>query len=90
MVNFDAETFMQQTVDAPLETEYLLCPEGEYQAIIGDFTFEALEQIDFIYKKGQRAGMPGSMTKFNIPFSIQDDKVKLELGRDTVSRLQAR
>jgi hypothetical protein len=31
---FDAGTFMQQTVDGPLETEYTLCPEGEYLATI--------------------------------------------------------
>lgn len=84
MPNFDPETFMQQTIDAPLETEYALVPEGEYRATIDDFTSEAFEQIDFTYKKGQRAGQPGTMTKFSCPFVIQDDAVKAEMGRDKV------
>lgn len=82
--DFDPDTFMQQTVDAPMETEFRLCPAGEFSAMIGDFTSEAFEVIDFEYKKGTRAGQPGSMTKFNLPFIINDDKAKQELNRDQV------
>lgn len=81
---FNADTFMQQTVDQPLETEYTLVPEGEYQATIDDFTAEALEQIAFNYKQGDRAGTPGVMSKFTIPFVIHDDTVKQTMGRDKV------
>lgn len=84
MNSFDPNSFLQSTVDSPLDTEYMLIPEGEYHAIIDDFDSTALEQIDFTYKKGARAGQPGSMTKFTIPFVIQDDKVKQEMGRDKV------
>jgi hypothetical protein len=79
---FDPETFMSQIIDQPLETEFLMVPQGEYTATIDDFTSEAFEQIHFEYKKGPRAGTPGVMTKFTLPFVIQDDAVKTELGRD--------
>lgn len=81
---FDASTFMQQTVDGPLETEYTLVPEGEYLMTIDDFDEKAFEKIEFEYKKGDKAGTPGTMTKFNVPFVVQDDKVKQELARDKV------
>jgi hypothetical protein len=83
-MTFNPETFMQSTVDAPLSTEYLLVPEGEFVATIDDFDSSAFEQQDFTDKKGAKAGTPGSMTKFNIPFVIQDDKVKQEMSRDKV------
>lgn len=84
MPMFDPDTFMQQVVDHPLETEFVLVPQGEYTATIDDFTSEAFEQIHFDYKKGARAGTPGTMTKFTCPFVIQDEAVKSELGRDKV------
>ena len=81
---FDANEFMQSQMDKPLETEYTLVPIGEYAATIDDFTQEAIEKVDFTYKSGERAGTPGTMIKFTIPFSIQDDRVKRELQRDKV------
>lgn len=84
MAMFDPETFLNQTIDQPLETEFLTVPDGEYTATIDDFTSEAIEQIHFEYKNGPRAGTPGTMTKFSIPFVIQDDAVKAELGRDKI------
>lgn len=85
MSGFDPDTFMQQNVDQPLETEYVLVPQGEYVARIGDFTSDAFERIDFDYKRGARAGTPGVMHKFNCPFIIQDEAVKAELQRDEVT-----
>lgn len=84
MPSFDPELFMSQTVDQPLETEFRLCPEGEFVAMVDDFTKENFEQIDFTYKQGSRAGEPGTMTKFNCPFIINDEKVKAELAREKV------
>jgi hypothetical protein len=83
-MSFDPDTFMQQTVDAPLATEYVLAPQGEYLASIDDFESDAIEQIHFDYKKGPRAGTPGTMTKLTLPFIINDDTVKASLGRDKV------
>lgn len=84
-MSFDPESFMQQTVDAPMATEFLVVPEGEYQAIIGDFDSDAFKSFDFTYKKGPRAGEPGSMTVFNCPFKIQDAALKASMERDEVT-----
>lgn len=84
MPAFDPDTFMLQTVDAPLETEFKICPAGEFPAMIDDFDSSAFEVVDFEYKKGARAGQPGQFTKFSIPFNINDDKCRQELGRDKV------
>jgi hypothetical protein len=84
MSDFDPETFLQQTVDHPLETEFVLIPTGEYLASIDDFDKDAVEQINFTYKQGPRAGQPGIMTKLTLPFVIDNDDVKKELGRDKV------
>lgn len=84
MSDFDPEVFMQQTIDEPLETEFVLIPQGEYVAMIDDFTSEAIEKINFEYKKGARAGTPGSMLKLTLPFVIDDDNVKAILNRPKV------
>lgn len=81
---FDPDTFMQQTVDQPLDTEYFKCPEGEYPAMIGEITSQNFETFDFTYRNGPQAGQPGSMTKLNIPFVINDDKLKAATGRDQI------
>lgn len=81
---FDPEAFMSQTVDQPFETERTLVPEGEYRMAVDDFTSDAVQQIDFTYKKGERAGQPGSFTKFNCPIVILDDKVASDLELDKV------
>lgn len=79
--NFDADAFMQQTVDGPLETEYKLVPQGEYQnAYIGDFDSKA-----FNLREGdsQKTGKPYSFLSFSIPFKISNDaRVMAEIGRD--------
>jgi hypothetical protein len=81
---FDPEQFMHQTVDRPLETEFTMVPQGEYLASIDDFDRDALESIDFTYKRGPNAGSPGNMLKLSLPFVINDDAVRQELGRDKV------
>jgi hypothetical protein len=93
MSNFNADEFMQQTVDGPLETEFKLPPEGEYQNVYTtDFDSKAFELIEFKYKQdgpNRRAGDPGEMLKFNIPFKISNEpRLLAELGRDetTVSK----
>lgn len=87
--SFDPDAFMSQTIDQPLETERTIVPAGEYKATIDDFTRDAFQTITFVYKKGPRAGEEGSFTKFNVPFVIDDDKVKAELGMDKVVCFQS-
>lgn len=82
---FDPEAFMTQTVDAPFETERTICPEGEYRACVDDFNArDAIERFDFTYKKGEKAGQPGTMTKLTLPILILDDKVKADLELEKV------
>jgi hypothetical protein len=83
-MSFDPEQFMRQVVDAPLETEFTMVPQGEYLAAIDDFDRDAIEPIDFTYKRGPNAGSPGRMFKLTLPFIINDEAVKRELGRDKV------
>jgi hypothetical protein len=65
-----------------METEMRLVPPGEYTAMVADFDKTAFEVIDFTYKSGERAGTPGQMTKFTVPFSINDPKIQEALGRE--------
>lgn len=83
-MSFDPDTFMSQTVDQPLATEFTLVPVNEYMAAVDDFDRDAFETVEFEYKKGKLAGTPGKMFKFNCPIVINDDKVRQELGRDKV------
>jgi hypothetical protein len=78
---FDADAFMQQTVDGPLETEYKIVPAGEYQnAYIADYDSKALQLIEGHSDKTNR---DYSFLKFSIPFKISNDpKVLAETGRD--------
>lgn len=85
MSDFDPDDFLQQTVDKPLEVEFTLVPPGEYMATIDDFDKDAMEQVDFTYKKGPRAGTAGTMYKLTLPFVIDDESVKKEMGRDKVT-----
>jgi hypothetical protein len=84
MTTFDPATFMNQTVDEPISADYVLCPEGEYQAMIDDFDENVFRTNEFVYSKGPSAGLPGEMTTFNCPWVIQDDRAKLALNRDKV------
>jgi len=80
---FNAEDFMNMTIDQPLEIERTLVPPGEYKMFVADFTSDAFETFEFEYKRGPNAGQQGSMTKFTCPVTIDDDHVKAELQMDT-------
>lgn len=82
--DFDPNTFLQQNVDGPLATEFTMVAQGEYLASIDDFDADAVEVIDFTYKRGPNSGQPGKMYKLNLPFIINDENVKKSLGRDKV------
>lgn len=80
--SFDPDTFMQQTVDAPMETEYKLVPAGEYQNVfIDDFDSKAFKLIEGTSNKTNK---DYSFLKFSIPFKISNDpRAMQETGRDT-------
>lgn len=84
MNTFDPDAFMETQIDQPLEFEKKLVPAAEYSMIIDDFDSKAFRTSDFEYQKGPKAGQPGSMTVFNIPCVVQDDKVNALMNRDKV------
>ena len=88
-MDFDPDTFMNQTVDQPLSVERTLVPEGEYKGRIGDFTSDAFTTFNFTYKRGPAAGQEGSMHKFNCPIVIDDDKVRAALQMENVMIYQS-
>ena len=80
---FDPDAFMSTTIDQPLETERKLVPEGEYlNLMVDDFTSDAFETFSGEYQKGPNIGQQWSMTKFNCPVIVNDDKVKQFLNTD--------
>lgn len=81
--NFDADAFMQQTVDGPLETVYKLVPAGEYQNVfIDDFDSKSLELVEGTSDKTNK---DYSFLKFSIPFKLTNDpRLLQEFGTDTV------
>lgn len=88
--DFDPDAFMNETIDQPLETDLKLCPPGEYQATIQDFDATALENIEFTYKKGKRAGEDGSMQIFTCPWVISDPRAVAAVGRTDFTTVRQR
>lgn len=76
-MTFDPNVFMQQTVNAQLDTVVQQCPEGEFKAMIDDFDASAFRT--FTSKKTN-----SDFTIFAPPFVIQDPTVAAQLGRDKV------
>ena len=68
---FDADSFMNQTVDAELSTSVEQPPEGDYRAMIGDFTSESGFRT-FTARPGSK-NEGREFTIFQPPFVLQDD-----------------
>jgi hypothetical protein len=79
---FDADAFMNDTVDAPMATTMSSVPDGEYQAVIGDFTSEALKTIEFNDKKNP--GQKTSRQVLEVPYIIQDAALAAKMEREQV------
>lgn len=77
---FDPTSFMQSTVDSVGDTEYVLCPIGEYPAVIDDFDEKAFRQFD--RKEKGTDNIIGATTVFSPGFAIQDPQVLKNLERD--------
>jgi hypothetical protein len=73
---FDADAFMNTQLDEAMATQLSSVPEGEYVAMVGDFDSSAFKTITT--KNGPRAVL-------EIPFPIQDEALKVKLGREQVT-----
>jgi hypothetical protein len=69
---FDADSFMGQSIDAPLDTVIKQVPEGDYRAMIGEFDSEKGFRT-FEVKKQTSKKFGQEMTIFQPPFILQDD-----------------
>jgi hypothetical protein len=81
-IPFDADAFMNATIDEPLATSLQGVPEGEYVAMIGDFDSSAFKTINVTNKQ---TGLSQGRQVLEIPFLIQDDALKAKLGREQIS-----
>jgi hypothetical protein len=77
-MTFDPDAFMAQSIDAQMDTQRLLCPEGDFRAMLDDFEAEKAFRT-FTSAKNNK-----DYTVFSPPFVIQDDKVAADLGQDKV------
>lgn len=82
-MTFDADAFMNTTVDEPMATQLSSVPEGEYVAMIGDFTSEAFKTITF---KDKKTGADVSRQILEVPFNIDDAALEAHLGRKPTHR----
>jgi len=69
--NFDAESFLNQTVDAPLADEPVLVPPGEYEAVI--------DRVGARQPRDNDAGI-----NVSILWEITDDALRAELDRPKI------
>lgn len=74
---FDAERFMNSALDAPNDAVYVVCPAGEYLALI-----DKVDKPRAIESQKN----PGQVSyALDITWNIQDDKVKADLGREKLT-----
>lgn len=79
---FDLDNFVNSAVDAPMDTEYPVCPEGEF-AFILDGNPEQLK-VENISGVSQRTGNAYDFHQMSLLALCQDDKVRADMGRDKV------
>lgn len=77
---FDPDAFMNANVDAPMSTQMLLTPEGEYSAMVDDFDSSALRTVTFTDKNGAQQ----ERKVLSIPYVLNDPALQAKLGRDRV------
>lgn len=73
MSTFDADAFMQETVDAEMDTVVLPCPPGTYSAQIEDIKVREIES------NGEKR------YPMDVIYNVLDDAVRNELGREKVT-----
>lgn len=69
--NFDAQAFLQQTVEAPLASEPVLITPGEYEAVIDKVGARAPKDND-------------SGVNVQISWEILDEELKAQMGRPKI------
>jgi hypothetical protein len=78
---FDADAFMNSTIDEPMATALSSVPDGEYTAMVGDFDSSAFKTIEYTDQKSQ---LPVKRQVLEVPFVVDDEALKAKLGREQV------
>jgi hypothetical protein len=73
---FDADKFMQTNITGPSSTTVLICPEGEFKAVVDDGD-KAITARSFPGKDGK-----SDSHQMQVLFSILDDAAKAAVKRD--------
>jgi hypothetical protein len=79
---FDADAFMNATVDDPMATSLAGVPEGEYTAMVGDFDSTAFKTVT---TTNRQTGAQIDRAVLEVPFLIMDEALKQKLGRETIT-----
>lgn len=79
--SFNADVFMNTTIDEPMATSLASVPDGEYVAMTGDFDSSAFKTIKYKDKDGNDV----TRQVLEVPFLIDDAALKAQLGREQVS-----
>jgi hypothetical protein len=75
---FNADDFMNETIEGAMDTEFKVIPPGEYLAQLAD------EQPDLIrHGTSEKTGQVWKGVR--LVWNVLDDKVKADLDRETVS-----
>lgn len=75
---FNADDFMNETIEDAMDTEFKVCPQGEFLAQLAD------EQPDLI-RHGTSTKTGQVWKGIRLIWNVLDEKVKAELDRETVS-----
>lgn len=79
---FDADSFMNTTVDSAGSTSLPQTPEGEFRVVIGQMTSENFKTLSVNDSKnpGQKREAP----TLSVPFIIRDQEINKRTDRETI------
>lgn len=80
---FNAQEFLNKTVDAPMATSIKPCPEGEWKAMIST-KIPVLEWFSEAEWKDKKSGRTMTQPTVKIPVEIIDERARELLPRETI------
>lgn len=81
MSTFDADSFLNQSVEGALDTKYPVVPADKYVAQV-----DKVSTSDGIISKGENAGK--KWVSLNLHWNVMDEELKREMERDKVVVVQ--
>lgn len=87
-MSFNAEQFINSTVNAPMSTATIVCPEGEWTAVISD-EGDLADWFRTVEWKDKKSGADRSSPAIRIPFLITDQRARAIAKRSDDAKLYA-